>query len=476
MEIEIIKKLIQQHEAGRSAFLRAAETADRYYRNMPDIIRRERRKDRVEQSIRNADNRIPFNFYGLLVNQKASYTFTTPPVFDIGDEENNKRLDRLLGDEYDKVCKDLCVDASNASVAWLHVWKDGDRIEYAEVPANQIIPVWDNNLKRKLYGVFRTYRQLDEEDGQYYNVYEYWNDTSVSAYRVKTDATLNELTPYYMFIEQPAGTASNTYEHGIGEVPFFPFNNNNIGTTDLVNVKELIDSYCKVYSGFMDDLEDIQEVILILTNYSGQDPEEFLNDLKYYKIIKTENYGDGDKSGVDTLSIQIPVDAREKMLELTRKCIFEQGQGIDPDPQNFGNSSGVALKYLYSLLELKAGLLETEFRLSFGQFIRCMCRLAGIPIKDDTILQTWTRTSVNNDQELAQIAQQSEGILSKRAILSHHPWVDDVQQELDAQEMEQEEQAKQDSLYSQLFNPRTENTGETGGQVINDEEPPVLEG
>ncbi len=32
--------------------------------------------------------------------------------------------------------------------------------------------------------------------------------------------------------------------------------------SDLENTKPLIDCYDKVYSGFMDDLEDIQELIL----------------------------------------------------------------------------------------------------------------------------------------------------------------------------------------------------------------------
>ena len=114
------------------------------------------------------------------------------------------------------------------------------------------------------------------------------------------------------------------------------------------------------------------------------------------------------------------MDAREKLLEITRKCIFEQGMGIDPDPQNFGNSSGVALQFLYSLLEQKAGLQETEFKLGFGRFIRCICRLNNIQIKDDTIVQTWTRTSVKNDQELSQIATQSKGVISDETIVAHH--------------------------------------------------------
>ena len=169
--------------------------------------------------------------------------------------------------------------------------------------------------------------------------------------------------------------------------------------------------------------------------------------MKYYKTIKVESEGNGDNSGVSTLTIDLPVEAREKLLSITRKCIFEQGMGIDPDPQNFGNSSGVALKFLYSLLELKAGLMETEFRPSFGRFIRCVCRVQNIPIKDDVVLQTWTRTMVQNDQEMAQIAQGSTGIISQETIVRNHPWVDNAQDELD--KLKEEKAAAQAELEQQ---------------------------
>ena len=135
--------------------------------------------------------------------------------------------------------------------------------------------------------------------------------------------------------------------------------------------------------------------------------------------------------------------------------------GIDPDPQNFGNSSGVALQFLYSLLEQKAGLQETEFRLGFGQFIRCICRLQEIKIKDGTIVQTWTRTSVKNDQELSQIASQSKGIISDETIVSHHPWVDDPEKEMDLLK-EQEESSAAD--ISDMF-PKEGASGDEGGDA-----------
>lgn len=452
MEIEAVKKLIEKYMG--TDRLQWTEVARRYYQNKTDIMigppkkEQEAEKGEPENPLRNADNRVPFNFHGLLVNQKAAYMFTAPPVFDIGSDAANKTLRMFLGDKYPKACKDLCVEASNAAVGWIHVWK-GSKTEtynYAVVPSEQIFPVWDKSLEKKLLGVLRCYQDITD-DGEVMDVYEFWNDKTCEAYACRAGDTLEKgLFRYQMFpvidIFGNSGV-SDTYAHDIGEVPFFAFANNNIGTDDLQNIKPLIDTYCKVFSGFANDLEDIQEIIFVLTNYGGADLREFLQDMKNYKAIKIDNDGSGDSSGVSTLTIELPVEAREKLMTVTRKCIFEQGMGIDPDPQNFGNSSGVALNFLYSLLELKAGLMETEFRPSFGRFIRCVCRLLNLPIKDDTIIQTWTRTSVRNDQETAQIAAQSKGIISDKTIVRNHPWVEDPEKEMQQlQEQEAEAQEK----------------------------------
>ena len=435
MELEVVKQLIKKYTAGHGAFLAHAAIANRYYRNQTDILLEPPKKRDAQQGenpLRNADNRIPLNFHGLLVNQKASYMFTAPPLFDLGSKQANKLLTAFLGDKFAKTCKDLCVDASNASVSWLHLWKDktSGQYKYAVVPSGQVIPVWSNNLERELKGVLRCYHDITD-DGRELDVYEYWNDTTCQAYAIEAGGVIDTgLLPYNSFTLIDTDGQSNLvneFAHDIGEVPFFPFFNNNTDTSDLDNIKPLVDVYCKVFSGFVNDLEDIQEVIFVLTNYGGSDLGQFLRELKDYKAIQVENEGGDDKSGVSTLTIELPVEARKELLATTRKCIFEQGQGIDPDPQNFGNSSGVALGFLYSLLELKSGLMETEFKLGFGRFIRCACRLLGIPIKDDAIIQTWTRTSVKNDLEEAQIASQSKNVIADEDIVRKHPWVEDFE-------------------------------------------------
>lgn len=462
MEMAALIKLVNENRKKHREMVREAAVAERYYRKKNDILKKGARGSSTDGNpMRSADNRIPANFYNILVNQKASYLFTDPPVFDTGGKEANEAVQAALGDCFPKVCKDLCIMASNSTVAWLHYWKDEEgAFKYAVVDSKQVVPVWTDDLEKDLCGILRMYDQTDG-DGKKWNVYEYWDKECCCAFRKRSRDAMDGLRPYDLRCAERGqpDTDPDSWAHGFAEVPFIPFPNNAEGSNDLNDVKELIDAYDKVYSGFLNDLEDIQEVIFILAGYEGEDLVEFLQRLKKYKTVKVESDEDV-KGGLSTLTIDIPVEAREKMLSMTRKSIFEQGMGIDPDPQNFGNSSGVALSYLYSLLELKAGLMETEFRPGFGRLVRAVCRYAGVEIGN--IVQTWTRTSVRNETELASISQQSVGILSLKTVLSNHPWVTDVDQEL--KQLEEQKQKEQDELLKQ-YDP----FGQQGGTDDNPE-------
>ena len=450
MELEVIRKLVKSSHKKHVEMSREAAEAERDYRKKNDIQKKGVRGQAPDWNhMRSADNRIPANFYNILVNQKAAYLFTDPPVFDTGSEGVNKAVQEALGDSFSKICKDLCIKASNCTIAWLHYWEDTNgKFRFAVIDPKQIIPVWTDDLEKELSGILRVYDTLNDK-GKKLNIYEYWDGESCHAFRKESRETADALKPYGISaMGEPPGSDPCSWEHGFGEVPFIPFPNNAEGGNDLNDVKELIDAYDKVYSGFLNDLEDIQEIIFVLSGYEGEDLKEFLEKLKKYKTVKLDSDDEG-KGGVSTLSIDIPVEAREKMLSMTRKSIFEQGMGIDPDPQNFGNSSGVALKYLYSLLELKAGLMETEFRPGFGRLVRAICRHAGV--EAGKIVQTWTRTAVNNEAELASIAQQSVGTLSMRTILENHPWVTDADKELEQLEKEESETREKAGQYGSAF-------------------------
>lgn len=459
MDIETVKKIIGENLKGFPSKIRKIRKSELYYENKNDILRRrnplaEKAKEKDPNNpLRNADNRISHSFHQLLVNQKAAYAMTVPPLFDVDDKKMNEEIVKLLGDTYPKVAKDLCINASNAGVAWLHVWKDEEYqnfFQYAVIDTKQIIPIYSKRLSNQLEGILRVYEDYDE-DGEVLVVYEYWNNEMCSVYSRKKNKTLDDLEEYEVFniidvgTNQPTGT-SNTYKHGWSKIPFIPFRNNPLQHSDLEMYKALIDVYDKVFSGFVNDVDDIQEIIYVLTNYGGTDKKEFLEDLNKYKMVQVDDDGQGTKGGVETLAIDIPVEARSKILEMTREGIFVHGQGVDPQKNIGQNNSGQALKYMYSLLELKASMLDTEFKLGFAELIRFILEYSGAN-SDVTIKQTWTRSAINNDLEQAEIVSKMAPNTSLENIAKANPLVENWETELENLRKEQEDDYRAENDY-----------------------------
>ncbi|MDU7068827.1 MAG: phage portal protein [Clostridium perfringens] len=415
MELNQIQKIISDDTDRRDDILKAKK----YYNNENDIKESGITPSETDP-LRNADNRISHNFHQIMVDEKASYMFTYPVLFNIdNNKEINIKVGEVLGDEFESVSQSLCIEASNAGVGWVYYWiNDRDKtFNYTLVPTEQIIPVFKKNFKRELKEVYRYYNDIDESNKNI-AIFEHWTDTEVTIYVLE-----GSITSVGKIIE------SKNIKHKLKTIPFIPFFNNKNGTSDLIKYKDLIDLYDRVMSGFANDLEDIQQIIYILENYGGTDLKEFLGELKRFKTVKTESDG-ASSGGLKTLQIEIPVEARKVILDILKKQIYESGQGLQQDTENFGNASGVALKFFYRKLELKAGFTETEFKKGFGVLVRAILRHLK---KDDKvkITQTYTRNMISNDLENSQIAKNSVGIIPEEIIIRNHPWVEDPDEALE---------------------------------------------
>lgn len=417
MDIKDIQKIINDDSDRRERIIKAKD----YYNNETDI-----QKSGVvptdKDPLRNADNRISHNFHQLLVDEKASYMFTYPVLFNIDNNKDiNKKVTEILGDDFESISQDLCIEASNAGLAWLHYWiNDKNKsFNYALVPTEQIIPMFKKTLKKELKELYRYYYSKSDDNKDIVTV-EYWNEEYFYKYTFESNgSSIGKLIDL------------EKVKHKLDTIPFILFLNNKNSKSDLSKYKNLIDLYDRVMSGFANDLEDIQQIIYILENYGGTELKQFTSELKKYKAIKVDGGASGGARGdVRTLQIEIPVEARKIILEILKKQIYESGQGLQQDTESFGNASGVALKFFYRKLELKSGFTETEFKKGFGVLIRAILRFLK---KDDSvkITQTYTRNMISNDLENSEIARNSVGIIPEEIIIRNHPWVEDPEEALE---------------------------------------------
>lgn len=450
MDVKAMKKLLENTQQRRLNFISKYQKSVKYYLNENDITIKNggesKTKDddaakKEKNPLRAADNRVPSNFHQLLVDQEAGYLATKPPSIDVGKDEVNEKIKDTLGDNFALRLNELVVDAANAGVAWLHYWIDDDgQFRYAIVPPDQVTPIYSSDLNRKLVALRRSYKELDSDSGKYTWVHEYWDDRSVTAFK-SADEQFADLEPiedrfnvYDVTTDELTGTSS-VNNHGFGRIPFIAFPKNKEQQPDLYHYKGLIDVYDKIYNGYVNDLDDIQQVFLIVKNYDGQGLDQLRHELQRYKALRVRNMGAGDDSGVDQLTIDIPTEARNSMLETTKTNIFVHAQGIDPTDFKTNNATGTAIKMLYSHLELKAAKTEAYFRDALTELVRAIMRWLKVPDADSVrINQTWTRTAIQNDVERAQVVSQLANYTSKEAIAKANPIVEDWQEELKDQQ------------------------------------------
>ncbi len=419
-----------------------------------------------------ANNRIPHPFHKILVDQKTAYIVGKPVVVsvkppEVEDEKNptpeeqslledakefQECLTEKLGKRFNKVLHDWVKGASNKSQEYVHfyitpvnpVTKKAE-LKYIICPAQQIIPIYDTQYEEELIAVIRyyTYDLIDAKGHmeQRYKL-EYWDKNEVKYWAQNInnvfvhdpDYTVNPAPHWFSWNTQ---TPDEKINHAWGRVPFIPLWNNSELKTDLEAIKSLMDAYDSVKSGWMNDLEDFQELIYVLKDYQGVSEEArkgyselgyFVHNLKTHKAIAVDGSGD-----VTTLKAEIPVEAKEKFLQITRKEIFYFGEGIDVDNEKFGNSpSGVSLKFLYASLDLKADRIQTNLEIVLEDFVWFVTEYINNSENksyDYSEVQfTFNRAVIFNEKEkIDELVASGLKPLDQKTLLENHPLVDNVE-------------------------------------------------
>ena len=432
---EIIHSYIQEFES--SPKREKMKIGERYYENDTDINRRKLYKyidgQRVEDTDR-PNNKLTHGFAKIIVDEKVNYLLGKAPIIAADDEKFQEKLIGFMDDEFDDLLQEIGVEAANKGIAWLqpYIDEDGD-LRFKKHDSEKVIPVWKDSAHTNLEAIIRVYYVETYEGNKRTDVkkVEYWTKDDVTYYTYFNGMMVPD-------VEAPGqGEAighftvnSGTAYRGWGKVPFIPFKNNSKELNDLTYFKALADDYDKNTSDTSNVLDDIARFIYILKNYGGTDLNEFLNDLKLYKVIKTDSDG-----GVDKLSPDINIEAVEKHLDRIKKDIYIFGQAVDMDTDKFGNSpSGIALMFLYSALDLKCDQMERKFKKAYKLIFWFIAEYLKITNQGNydpkTAKVTFVRSMIINETDVITNVRNSKGIVSNKTLLEHHPYVGDVEEEL----------------------------------------------
>lgn len=480
MESRLIKELITQFNM--SDIKKKMLEGERYFRNQNDILKKDLKTYTVfDQKTGNkkkivnenkSDEHLPHGFYPKQVNQKKAYVCGKPitityniPVDGEKDETTKKAEKKItnmvwnvLGPNFEKLIKNRLKEASNKGRAWLHPDYMEGKFVLKRIPSEECIPIYDNETQTYLMGFihFYTIQDLTKDKPEDRIYVEYWDKQEVRYY-IETkvgDTTifLEDVTRpkpechwYREIYDNALNNLKRTEKHSWGRVPFIEIENNEEKTTDLEPIKPLIDAYDLIDSGFVNTIEDLKEIIWLINGYGAEDLLALIENLKVNGVARTN-----DTAGkIDAKLLPIPYEARQALLKGLKELIYEFGRAVDTSNKDLiGQApSGVSLEFLYTDLDMKAddsigGLTSAIYEILW--YVLQDLKMQGkIPqeINEFDFKIEFNKSRIFNETEKVNTLS-NDTVISTRTKLEKHPYVDDVDIEMQRLKEEKEENMK----------------------------------
>lgn len=230
--------------------------------------------------------------------------------------------------------------------------------------------------------------------------------------------------------------------HHFNDVPATEFIQNEERQGIFEPVLSMVNAYNKAISEKANDVDYFADAYLkILGVLLGEDELQHIRD---NRIINFEGE-DVEKIVVEFMDKPNNDTAQENLLQRLERLIFAISMVANISDENFGASSGIALRYKLQAMSNLAKTKERKFTSGMNRRYKLLFAHPASKVPADSWLQLHYRFTTNipaNLLEEAQIAAQMEGITSHETQLRVLSCVDNVQAELDKIEEENEAPAQ----------------------------------
>lgn len=371
------------------------------------------------------DNRIAVNFAKYIVDTMNGY-FIGHPI-KITAEEGNEEIDNYvqLLDQYNDQ------DDNNAELSKLcsifgkayemyYVDEEGN-IGITYVSPMEAFMIYDDSVLERPRAFVRLY--IDEDEVLH--------------------GSISDETTVRHFVQNGKLVWEDEKIHGFDGVPATEYRENEEAMGIFEPVLTMINAYNKAISEKANDVDYFADAYLKILG-TQLDAEELKN-IRSDRII---NF-DGDTNGVsvDFLSKPNGDTTQENLIDRLERLIFQISMVANISDENFGTSSGIAMKYKLQAMSNLAKTKERKFVSGMNRRYRLIFSNPVSGMKQDDWMKLHFKFTQNVPANLldeAQIAAQLSGIVSEETQLSVLSIVDDVKAEIEKKEAE--EKAQTDNL------------------------------
>lgn len=390
--MEFVKRVINEHKS--SELYRTAVIAEDYSKHRNRTITEYQKMlydvaGRLIPDVWSANYKMASRFFDRFITQENQYLLGNGITW--GSEKTKARL----GKDFDEQVQKLGKYALWGAVSF--GFFNYDHLEGFSV--TEFAPLNDEENGALMAGV--RFWQVDASKPLRATLYEIDGYTDYIFNRRKTeprDAVLREKRPYILKVKMTDADGLEIYDgENYPSFPIVPLWGNPNRQSELVGLREQIDCYDLIKSGYANNIDEASIVYWTL-NASGMDDidlAQFTKKLRELHAVATD-----DNVTATPNTISVPYEAREALLEKLRSDLYEDAMALDTKNIANGATTATQIKAAYEPLNSKTDQYEYCVR----EFLRDILYIAGI--EDEP---TFTRSQlVNNQEELSLVVQSAQ--------------------------------------------------------------------
>lgn len=379
-----------------------------------------------------SNNKIASNFFHRLNTQRTMYSLGQGVSFiDVDEAGGRDETKERLGKHFDHDLRTLAYNALIHGVCF-GFWNLDRMFVF---PLTEFAPLWD-----ECDGTLRAGIRFWRIDGSRPMQAVLYEADGYTRFQSRRDAdgpagerleAIGEKRPY---IEETSYTPADGIEQVIGgenysALPVVPMWGSRLHQSTLVGMRQAIDSYDLIRSGFANDLTDCAQIYWLVSNAGGmsdKDLQKFLDRLKINHVALVDS---DDGGNAQAYTQEIPYAARQAYLQSIRDGIYEDFGALDVHAVAAGATND-HIDAAYQPMDEEA----SDFEYQVSEFVQ---RLLAFMDIDDT--PVFKRTRISNQKEQVDIVMSEAQYLDHETILRKLPniapcEVEAIKERLDAED------------------------------------------
>lgn len=388
--MDFVLSVINEHKG--SNLYQIAVTADEYDRQRNSTIVNFQKalynlQGRPVNDIWSANYKLCSNFFRRFVTQQVQFLMGN------GITWNEASTDEKLGADFDTRVQNAGRAALVGGVSF-GFW-NLDHLECFKV--TEFAPLWDEENGSLHSGV--RFWQIDSSKPLRATLYEEDGYTEY-LWEHGEGRILHDKRPYIVVTRESQADGTEIIDgRNYPNFPIVPMWGNPHHQSELLGIRSQIDAYDIIKSGFADDL-DTAQLYWILHNTGGMDDADLAQFIERLHIVHAAAVDDVAGTAVDAHTVEIPHEAREKLLDRIEKDLYKDYMALNTENIASGAATATQIRAAYEPINSKAD----EFEYCVIDFLHGILAVAGI--EDEP---TFTRSvMVNTQEEIQTIVQAAQ--------------------------------------------------------------------